>query len=556
MSLDLSHGFLAEVQFKTLMTQQIFAANFLERTAQFGVTISPTRDLTMWFDSPDLSLVRHPDPAITEVEATIRLIARLSDRFDEARVAITARGRVFDRTVNVGVGTRACPSVDFGESAPSAFSQTFTDNTAYDSVVLDAVRRMLAQQSPYALGPLAASAGKRLYRTYFDIPDHSEGLLVMFVTPFGEPPTPATVPVALFGSDAMLLVPDDLVNPGIRRGLDEAGLGTLPAQLNPDVKVRSLNVTLQNGHIRIEGAATKTTDFLGIPVNTDFNFTAFVQPLVQSDGSVGIHVISTQQDLDDTFGDFADFITAGALTRLMERLVPAAVSGLSLGTFQGLDFFASTVADTQDSAPATAGSLPFVFNNGLGIPFDVRVTTPAEVPPPYFRGHVHSREFHIRGCQFGDRISFANLRKFPTREGAIMAGYDGCATCQPDFSIASFGDLRVEILHPPGVEPAAPVTVRATYAGDLVRFGLPLAPPMEEDISTNPVDSDGVPTHFSSFDHIVPTDWTVSVVSGGWSVETTVGVGTRFIAADGQLQGSRTVLRGTVGQPGLPLVDD
>jgi hypothetical protein len=555
MSTELTHGFLAEVQIDARVPQQIFAANFLRRVGLLRLTISQGRDLSIWFDRPELTLIKDPNPAAARVEIVLRMIARLSDRFDEARIFVTARGRITDRTLLHDTETRTCPSLNFADSADSDFILTFSTNPEYDAVVLPAVRSMLRQRSPFALGPLASAAGTRHYRTYFDIANRPEGLLAMFIAALGEPPTPATIPPRVFPpTDVVLLVPDDLVDPALQQGLATAGLDSMPAQLNPDVKVRSLQVTLQNGHVLIAGSGTKTSDVLGIPINTDFTFKAFVQLLVEADGSIGIHVISTQQDLDDTFGEFADFITAGALTRLMEEMVPAAIAGLSLGSFQGLDFFSSSVPQADESAPAHVGSVLNVFVNGLGITYDVDLSTPPQLEPPYFRGHQQSREFHVKGCEFGDRIAVRNLRLFPTRESAIQAGYDGCATCQPDFSIASFGDLVAIVVHPPDTEPDVPVSLRVTYAGDLVRFGVTLAPEPEEDVSEQPFDADGVPTHHVAFAHIVPTRWTVSMSCGTWSVETTVQVANRFIAADGQLQGNRTELRATVGQPGVELI--
>lgn len=547
MSFDLTHGFLAEAQLDLRTVARIFAANFLDRVGLFRTTVAEGSDLTIWFDRPQLTLVEDPDPAVARAQVELRMIARLSDRIDEARIFVTARAAIIDRKVTVGTEVRACPAVDFEDSPASDITVTFSNNPEYDAVVLTAVTALLRRESPFALGPLAAEAGKRFYRTYFDVPGHEQGLLVFFVG-IAELPTPPTVASHLHATrDVVLLVPDAMVD--IRKGLEQAGLGTLPAPLNPDVLVRTLDVSLQQGHIRIAGSATKTSSVLGIPIDTDFTFTAFVQPVVEN-GEVGIHVISTQQDLDGAFTDFADFLSAGALTRLMEEMVPAAVAGLSLGTFEGLDFFADTVADGDDSAPATVGSLLDVFSNGIGIPYEVTATVPAELQPPYIRGHLRSREFHVAGCRFGDLIT-ANLRRFPSPEAAIRAGYDGCATCQAEFNVAAFGDLSVEVAHPAGVEPGAPVTVRAAYAGDLVRFGVTLAPDAEEDTSASPFDNEGTPTHRSSFDRIVPAPWTVTVTCGGWSVESTVEVGVRFVDAEGTLQGARTQVRATVGEPDL-----
>jgi hypothetical protein len=549
MSLDLTHGFVAELHVSWFVASHIFAANFLTRHATSKTSVGDGRELSLWFDEPRLRLVGGDGPAAVEVDLFVT--ARLSDRIDQARIGFTARGPLVDRQVTVAGRTRACPSADFAGITVETLTMMMSTNPAYDDTVRGVVANLLRDES-VSVGPLLPGAGKRFYRTYHNVPGHEQvGLLAAFVAPFGEPATPPGVDARLAATqDAILLVPDDFVRPAIDTGLAKAGLATMPAQLNPDVRVNSLDVSLQNGHIRIQGTATKTTDVLGIDIDTDFTFTAFVQPIVQDDGTIGIHVITTQQDLDDTLGDFADFITAGALTRLMEELVPAAFSGLSLGSVSGLDFLSDT-APSGESAPATPSSILDVFANGLGVSYDVALADPVEVEPPFIRGHRGSREFHIKGCAFGDLIAAANLVLFPTHQAALQAGYDGCATCQPEFSVAVFGDVNVLIAHPLDVEPGQPVTVRAVYASDIVRFGVLLAPEPEEIQDATPFDDEGMPTNSATFRNIVPAPWVVTVTCGAWSASETVDVHRRFKDATGTTQGSVTTVRGTVGQVGL-----
>ncbi|MGW2680702.1 hypothetical protein [Streptomyces sp. NPDC001436] len=552
MSLDLSHGFLAEVQFDTRTVQRIFARHFLRRAGEVHVSLDG-RELSMWFDRPDLALTRRPDPTANRVEAPLRLIARLSDRSDEARVFVSARGTVETRAVPAG----RCPVVDFKKSEKDDdFAQTFTDNPAYDDVVLPAVKGLLQQRSPFPLGPLAKGGGPPVYGTYFDVPNHSDGLLVMFLG--GANALPPTVTDQLFSEDVMLLLPDALVVPAIDQGKQQAGLGTLPAQLNPRVKVKTLTTSLANGHILIEGSGTSTDQFIGIPIDTDFTFKVFVQPLIDTaTDTVTINVLSTQQSIHGAGSDFLDAITGGLLTRALERSLPNMIGGLTLGSFSGLDFFDGGSAAEEKSAPATPGSLPRVFANGMGIAFDVHASVPDEAQPPYMRGHTESKQFHVpKGCQFGDLIRPRNLRKFPSTTAAIAAGYDGCAVCEPQFDVPEFADLSVDVAHPTGVKPDVPVTVRATYADDLVRFDVTLAPEAQESISRTPVDGDdGVPTHHVAFSRLVPAKWTVSATAGDWSAETTVLLATRVLAHDGTVSGEATQLKATVGEPDLAEAD-
>lgn len=137
----------------------------------------------------------------------------------------------------------------------------------------------------------------------------------------------------------------------------------------------------------------------------------------------------------------------------------------------------------------------------------------------------------------------------------MFVGADGCAVCEPGFNVPEFGDLSVDVDHPAAVRPGVPVTVRATYADDLVRFGVTLAPEAQESVSPAPVTGNGVPTHHFSFSRLVPAEWTVSATAGDWSAETTVLLGTRTIAPDGAVDGKATQLKATVGEPDLVEVD-
>jgi hypothetical protein len=113
-------------------------------------------------------------------------------------------------------------------------------------------------------------------------------------------------------------------------------------------------------------------------------------------------------------------------------------------TFRSASFFAKEVP--SDEAFVGAQNLGNIrtFASGLGVPVETPVPVLKPAKPPSMRGHKESREFHVSsGCEFGGLISPSNLRKFTRHEQALRDGYDGGATCQPKFSIASFGDLGV-----------------------------------------------------------------------------------------------------------------
>ncbi|MFN8196350.1 MAG: hypothetical protein U0R80_18945 [Nocardioidaceae bacterium] len=297
-----------------------------------------------------------------------------------------------------------------------------------------------------------------------------------------------------------------------------------------------------------------TTDILGIDIDTDVTFKVFIQPLIQN-GQVVVNVLGTQQSFDGGVANVADLLTAGAITRLMEEMVPKALDGLALGSLQGLDFFATSVG-SRDGAPATVGQIPTVRANGLVIPYDVAVASaPQPVTPPYLRGHTQSHEFHVTPCPFGDLIKTKNLRRFPSASFALLKGYDGCSTCQPDFNVASFADVEVDLAHPEGVEEGAEARLQLDYNDTLVRFGITLAPdPEVRDAPFSPPDATGVPTHHFFLNHVVPASSTLTLSCGSWSATVPVILAKRFIDAQGSLQGPVTRARATVGQPGIEFI--
>lgn len=554
MSLDLTHGFLAEMHIEWRVANNIFAGNFLTRHGKRTTSIAPGSDLTLWFDTPRLRLVETAGPA--QVEVDLFMTARLSDRFDEGRVGLTARGPVVDLPVTVGGESRVCPTVDFSGTTAEGLTLIMSTNAEYDASVRTVVANLLRGEK-YAVGPLMSPAGKRFYRSYFEVPGHENvGLLAVFVAPFGEPPTPPGVDTRLSPlQEVILLVPDDLVRPAIDRGLAQAGLATMPADLNENVRVNTFDVSLQNGHIRIAATGRAQTEVIGLEVGADLSFTGFFQLLIEPDDTIKVHVISIQHDIDSPLLDVADFFSAGAITRLLEELVPGVVTNLVSGLAPdvgGLDVLSRT-APNGVSAPATPGPLLSIFANGLGITWKVTEEIPAQLEPPFIRGHQQSREFHVQPCPFGDLISSANLKRFPSHQAALRAGYDGCATCQPDFSVASFGDLSVRVAHPADVEPGLPVTIRADYAGNVERFGVTLAPDPEQFEDASPFDDEGVPTNSATFANLVPAPWMVTLSCGSWTTSATIDVARRFRDATGTVQGPVTRVRATVGQDGLAL---
>jgi len=550
MSLDLTHGFLSETHIAWKVCSGVFSDNFLTRFPKHSVSASETSDLTLWFESPRLGLVDDGGPARVSVSFT--MTARLSDRIDEARVTLNAVAPVVEHKFTVNGRQRVCPVADFSAVSADGLAMVSSDNAEYDAVVRSVLANLLRQER-FAVGPLMADVGRRSYRNYFNVTGHQSGILAVFVSPTGQTPTPPAIDNQLFSDgDMLVLFPDDLVMPAVNTARQRAGLATLPAALNPNVTVNTFDFVLEHNHIKIAATGRASTEIIGIDVGADLSFTGFFQVLINADDTIKVHVIQINHDIDSPLLDVADFFSAGAITRLLEELVPETVRNL-LGGFNPalpLDLFERSA--TGLSAGATHDSLLSIFRNGLGLRWNIVRDFQVEGEPPYIRGHRFNKEFHIAGCSFGDAISAANLRRFPTHQAAIRAGYDGCATCQPDFSVASFGTIRVLVTHPEGVEPGEPMAATAVYASDVQRFGIVLAPDPEVDEKASFfVDDAGVATHHSFFTQIVPAPWVLTLTCGSWSATETITVITRFRDATGTVQGEETVVRGTVGQVGL-----
>jgi hypothetical protein len=490
-------------------------------------------------------------------EVELWMTARLDDHWDETRALVKAPCQLTGEKVIIGLEHFTGPAVDFRRSVPSEFTFTCT-NLNYEAALRPIVIEFLQAHSPFTVGPLMRD-GNVVFRTYqVGSGDNVQDIMAFFVG--GSPgvvPTPPAVTARLSpATQVVLLIDGGIVNlafaTALSRALQSVGIASLPAKLPqfPDVLLRSLTMELANGHLVLKGEATHTVEVLGQPVHSDFRLAAYVQLLLNND-RVRSHVIRTQHDLESTLFDIADFLSAGTFTRLLEWLVPEAVgralSGLDVD-LEGLSFFCTNASAGGPYADARGEGIIGVDPGGFIVPVEVSVPSLNPVRPPYIRGHEGTREFHVRGCEWGDLIS-ASLKEFPTWQAAVRAGYDGCAHCQAQFSISGYGDLEIRVPHPPGAE-SGPVTFRATYAGQTVRFGIPLEPEPEEQVGGG-FESDGAWVHAASFSHIVPGQWDVTIQRGSWSVSGRVKVERLWRDTDGHTHGNPTEVTAAIGQPGL-----
>jgi hypothetical protein len=209
------------------------------------------------------------------------------------------------------------------------------------------------------------------------------------------------------------------------------GLKNLPAPVprQDGLSLTALSIGWDTGFFFITGAAKKEVG----PFTGSVTFQAWVQ-LYVADSKVDVIVRRTDQD-GDWLLDVGDLFTAGAITRLLEEIIPRAVSSIGGGAFGSLSVFASGVPAEQAFATVHALGNVGIHLTGLSIPV-IPVGDDTQNPPavPYHRGNTDTREFHVAGCQFGDKLKAVRLRQFPTWQAAIAAGYNGCWTCQREFN--------------------------------------------------------------------------------------------------------------------------
>lgn len=553
MSREITNGFDLAAQLNEDTLARVFAFLFTKRIRRVQRTISEDRGLEIWFDRPIFSLVSSGDPAANVAEIELRMTARLSDKLDEARLFMKARGRLELPRVQAGAKSFLGPSLDFKRSRDSDFALTFSGDPDFDDVVLTTMRDTLRQESPFLVSPLIPVGPTVELRTYFNL--NGTNLMALFATIIGgAPPAPPTVVRRTTQErPVVILVPDDLVLGRLQSGLAAAGLGSLPARVpgRPDVELRSVDIQLANGHVVASGAGTGTKEIV-TEVKVDFSFRAFLQLLIDGNRFT-THLISAQQQINSALGDLLDFLTTGVITRALEVAVEQAVSSIFGGTIPNAEVFADGLPSDEPVANAANEGIVRIFRNGLAIPVVVNapLATPAE--PPYLRGHKGSREFHVtKGCEFGDLIAPRNLKKFTREEQAVRDGYDGCSKCMTRFDVQEFGDLVFTVKRPAGA-PTGPVTITATLESEVVRFDIPVTPPPETVVATRSfVDrTDGVQTLREGFSKIVPGTWSVSFECPPWSVTGLVTVGERFIDADAKLHGTSTEVTAIVGQPGF-----
>jgi hypothetical protein len=233
----------------------------------------------------------------------------------------------------------------------------------------------------------------------------------------------------------------------------------------------------------------------------------------------------------------------------LEEAIPRAVRSVGGSAFGGVGLFARDVPTERAFAAARAFGGIGISPDGLEIPVElVDQGSPATVAPPYLRAHQASREFHVVGCEFGDKIR--RPRRFARWQAAVAAGYNGCWTCQRDYNVVAEGHLIVKLSGPPSAEVPGPQPVfQATFTGAEQRFGVPIGPLSEKSDRVRGHMANGQVVYIEGFNHLVPGPWQVTIDWDGWSITGNVDVRRHWTDANGQAQGYRTWVKVQKGQP-------
>ena|SRR5215212_218068 len=543
MARELTDGYPLAAHIPERFIARIFAKAFLRLLPMISRSVDG-QTLDVWFKTPTARLVHSTHPLENLIEAELPLLARLSERGDETHAVFRTRPNLIQVEIDFEGRRLIAPMVDFRPTASTAFTVD-ADVDAYEPVLLATLGAALRAISPFTAAPLFPAGDRQFFlRSYTTAAGTAdENVLALFITNEpAPPPLPARIDPQNGGPDeAAVLVPRDLIDARMAAGLAAAGLGTLPAVLPGDdgLVLLSLAIDLRVGHVFMSGRVR--AEVLGL--ESDVAFRAWLQLLVNDD-AITVNVLRAEQDGDAVF-DVLDLFTAGALTRMMEEVLPAAIGSVGGGAFGGVGLFAGEVPIDQGYASVRSSGVVGVSPAGVEIPVrlvdDSSATT---ISPAYLRAHWLSREFHVAaGCPFGDLIK--RPRRFPTWKAAIAAGFNGCSTCQPGFNVVAAGDFRLELAGAPAAgdgDDARP-SYELAYTGSAKRFGVPIGPLREVRKNLRGgVDEAGEAKFADGMDFLVPGPWTLTVRWDGWSVSGPVDVHKRWLDAAGHTQGERTLV--------------
>ncbi len=538
MAREFTAGFAAVGQIAEPMFERIVQRNFLRQMPKVERQVGGVL-VQVWFDTPEVKLLPSVNPLLNLVEVRVPFVARTGDRFDETLGVLTVTPSL-TQTEEDGL---VAPMLDFRGAAGLRLT---VDKPPFEAAVRGALTAYLAAQSPIVASPLFPGGGNAFFKNFVGA-TRADNVFCIFLDDGVGPALPNAMPNRA-GASIMALVPRERVEESVAAARAAQGIAALPCPVpgQDGMTLKALSIELKVGHVYLSG--TVETDGL---FGSEVQFEAWLQ-LWAAHGSISINVLRTRQD-GGVWADFLDFVSGGAVTRMLEEAIPAAVRNLGGGAFSDLGLFAREVPVQAAFVAAEAFGNVLILPEGIGVPvilLDADAVSPER--PPYLRVNVKSREFHVPGCRFGDRILTTRLRRFPTWQAAVAAGCDGCATCQPAYNVAAYGNLEVLVAGPVGAAGTPEVVVR--YAGNASRFGVPLGRIEESDKRPTRSIRGGQVVYRFDLRRIVPGPWDLRVSWDGWATSGSVVVDRRWRDAAGAEQGQDTAANVTFGQAPVTVV--
>jgi hypothetical protein len=279
-------------------------------------------------------------------------------------------------------------------------------------------------------------------------PGNTRGHLTVFVNQQNvQADPPADYPgLGWDGTDIRVAIPKENVEAALNQQLGALGLPK-PSPVDPSITINQLSIELATNHLRVTGNASKEFG----PFEPDISFVVFMGLRV-SNGQLEAYVISSQVQLPP-WAINLQFLIPVIGTLLVDVIREAAdsgigqaVGGLSQDALPGNIFSDAPFPNTLGFVTVRTKGEVTISTKGLVLPGTATTSEPVRehVQPPYVFGHVINKEFHQPECEYAQMIR-RNRQKFINAFDAISRGYNGCAWCNPQFSIPDPGRIQINV---------------------------------------------------------------------------------------------------------------
>ena len=343
--------------------------------------------------------------------------------------------------------------VNFTDLSDEDYTIVITDDVEnkeiFETIIKEMVRSTLSNETEnIALSPGVTHGADSVQ--YFDMKVKNDtsaadidymALLMNFSTTHT---TPSTITRFLDADkDFALAICSDMVHQSIDEKIVEKFGHALPARLPDDssIVLRSLNLTLKNGYIRVSGSLTKEIDCWW---DADVDFSGDVTLSVSPGGALVAKSSNTDVDLP-WWADFLGiiipvigWITLAIVYDIVEDMAGDLLSSEVTSAFSGLSVFPATIPQVGgmvEEAPSfsTVNKSVEIRETGLIIQGLVYIGD-EEIPIENYPlvGNKHTKELHYANCYWVAQMYDNNKKGFGRAEDAFALGYNGCWYCMRD----------------------------------------------------------------------------------------------------------------------------